>query len=988
MIISTLVILVATVIAYVFFAAEDNIRDSGKNKGRYTFLILAGIALIVRISCMFFYPGHESDMNCFYSWSNLLRSEGLGGFYTSNAFTDYPPGYMYILYVIGIIRKVFDCSREFSYILLKIPAVISDILCALIVYRLSQKHCSNKMSIILASFFLFNPAVILNSSIWGQVDSVLTVFVLFSLYCLTLGKTYLAYFAYAIAIFIKPQALFYAPVILFGIIDNVFLKDFSKSKLFKNLFVGIASIATIVLLALPFGLENVITQYQSTIASYNYMSVNAYNLWAALGNNWVEPNNFINIISYFMIFVIVAVSSAIFFSKKTENRYFYTAAFICFSIFVVSVRMHERYAFPAIAFILCALAISRKKEEFWLFLGISATQFFNMAHTLFYFKPDTYYQYSHAPEIIAGWITVLLFALLCVYSYRAYYSRPKRVSGNFDGSTSKITRRDIVIILVITALYSIPALYNLGSREAPQTYDIIQKDSSVTFDLGTDTEISDVRIYLGPSELSATRTLTLSLSAEDGEQNFLYEMSNGSVFYWNKQSVNSSGRYITLSAKEPVYIVEMAVYDANGEVVSPIDTATAFFDEQELIPETFTFRNNTYFDEIYHARTAFEFLNDVHIYEWTHPPLGKAFIALGVKLFGMTGFGWRIIGTLFGILMIPVIYIFLKKMFKITWLTACATLLFTFDFMHFAQTRIATIDVYVTFFIMLMYLFMYKYYTMSFKDVPFKKTLVPLGLSGICMGLAIACKWTGVYASIGLAVIFFISLYQKYKEAPENFADKCLKTVIFCFIAFVTVPVIIYAISYIPFIRCNNTGLDGIIQNQIDMFTYHGKTVVNATHSFSSHWYQWPIMYRPIWYYTGQNAGMQENINSFGNPLVWWMGIVSVIYCIYDAIKNKDKTALFLVIAYFSQLVPWMPITRITFIYHYFPCVPFVVLTIAHAARKLYESNNNFKKYFIAYTALAVILFALFYPVLSGFPIKSEYISEFLRWLPSWQLGA
>lgn len=38
-----------------------------------------------------------------------------------------------------------------------------------------------------------------------------------------------------------------------------------------------------------------------------------------------------------------------------------------------------------------------------------------------------------------------------------------------------------------------------------------------------------------------------------------------------------------------------------------------------------------------------------------------------------------------------------------------AIVLFAADFMHFAQTRIATIDVYITFFIILMYYFMYDY---------------------------------------------------------------------------------------------------------------------------------------------------------------------------------------------------------------------------------------------------------------------------------------
>ena len=57
--------------------------------------------------------------------------------------------------------------------------------------------------------------------------------------------------------------------------------------------------------------------------------------------------------------------------------------------------------------------------------------------------------------------------------------------------------------------------------------------------------------------------------------------------------------------------------------------------------------------------------------------------------------------------------------------------------MHFTQTRIATIDVYITFFVIAMYYFMYSYCTMSFYDTPLYKTFVPLGLCGICMGFGI-----------------------------------------------------------------------------------------------------------------------------------------------------------------------------------------------------------------------------------------------------------
>ena len=81
----------------------------------------------------------------------------------------------------------------------------------------------------------------------------------------------------------------------------------------------------------------------------------------------------------------------------------------------------------------------------------------------------------------------------------------------------------------------------------------------------------------------------------------------------------------------------------------PVTGGDALFDEQSEVPDTISQLNSMYFDEIYHARTAYEFLHGLPTYENTHPPLGKIFIALGVAIFGMNPFGWRIMGTLFGI---------------------------------------------------------------------------------------------------------------------------------------------------------------------------------------------------------------------------------------------------------------------------------------------------------------------------------------------------
>ena len=149
-------------------------------------------------------------------------------------------------------------------------------------------------------------------------------------------------------------------------------------------------------------------------------------------------------------------------------------------------------------------------------------------------------------------------------------------------------------------------------------------------------------------------------------------------------------------------------------------------------------------------------------------------------------------------------------------------------------------------------------------------------------------------------------------------------------------------------------------------------------------------MKRPIWYYSGTiTSEVKEGISSFGNPLVWWIGIPAFIYMVYLIFKNRDKNALFLVIAYLAQLVSWIPVTRLTFIYHYFPCVPFIVLMLGYSILNIYNEAKNKKAVMygaFVYAGLAIVLFAMFYPILSGHPCSVDYVDHFLKWFDSWVL--
>lgn len=965
----------------VFLTYSLNIKQQSKNK--YSLWIILSIATALRFVLAVLFDGYETDMNCFNGWSSMIYEEGFSAFYAGEAFTDYPPGYMYILYFIGMIKNLLGFGVKASYVLLKTPAIFCDVITGYLLYKFADKKGSN--ATLISSVYLFNPAILINSAVWGQVDAVFTLPVFLMFLFAEKRNLIVAYFMFAIAIFIKPQALFYAPILFSIVIDDVILHNYTLKRLLKNLIGGLFAILSILIMALPFGIENVISQYINTISSYSYASVNGYNLWTALGQNWAPLTLSMSLIGYFFIATSTIFCVWQFFKKKSEDRSFYFGALLCFLVFTLSVKMHERYVFPAILLILCSFTISKRKPVFYIYGLLSALQFFNAAHVLFYYNPETYYSTNFgAVSIVFGILTVMLMVYWLVCTFKADKEKEvieKKIKK--QKRDYKFYKKDEHILIVITLIYSAIALYNLGNISSPQSYARIEEGDMISIDLGESYDIGNLQMFLGATHISEETPMTVTFS--DSKKNWVAEeiIDSCAVFFWKDIPVSVTARYLEISPSCPLQVMELAVSDNNGNLLLPMSAPTELFDEQKMVPEYQNYKNSTYFDEIYHARTAYEFVNKLPIYEWTHPPLGKLIISAGVKLFGMTPFGWRISGTLFGIFMIPILYYFIKKLFGKTWLAVSGTILLCSDFMHFTQSRISTIDVYVTFFILLMYLFMFLYYKENLFIENRKKGNIMLLLSGIASGLAAASKWSGLYAMIGVAVIFFLSIMKCYTIDKTDFLKRLIKTGLLCCVFFIVIPVAIYALSYIPFLKSNGEGIKGIIDNQVAMYVYHGKTVAGTTHPYSSHWYEWLLDLRPIWYYSETYGDLAESISCLGNPLIIIFGFFAFLYCFYNAINKQESIAILLTIAFASGIIPWMPIERTTYIYHYFPCIPFLIIMILYVVDSLEVKSRKTKGYFILFVSSAVILFALFYPAISGFPVAEWYL-DFLEFLPRW----
>jgi len=415
-----------------------------------------------------------------------------------------------------------------------------------------------------------------------------------------------------------------------------------------------------------------------------------------------------------------------------------------------------------------------------------------------------------------------------------------------------------------------------------------------------------------------------------------------------------------------------------------------------LSPDS-THLNNIYFDEIYFVRTAVEHLENLNPYEVSHPPLGKELIAASILTFGMSPMGWRLFGAIFGVIMISVMYIFIKNMFGKTSVAVCGALLLGFDFMRYVQTRIATIDTYAVLFILLAFFFMYRHITTD-ADAPFRKSLAPLAFSGLFFGLSFASKWIGFYAGAGLLIIYLIRLIQLETHYRSNekagFGSYLTKTLLFSVLFFVIVPVIIYYLSYIPYGTARGMSIsNGMLWdpaflrlfwgNQVSMFSYHSQLV--AEHPFSSTWWQWVLNTRPILYANYALGDARARFGAFGNPVLWWGGFLAMITMVVRAFTHRDARALFIFIGFASQLLPWIAVTRIVFAYHYFPSTLFLVLALAHMFNTIIEHRERSGlKAIYTYTAVTGVVFAMFFPALSGLYMPQWYYSTFVRWFSSW----
>ena len=746
---------------------------------------------------------------------------------------------------------------------------------------------------------------------------------------------------------------------------------------------------------LPFLIE----KYTETFSSYPYASLNTFNLFGLLGGNMVDittPFLFLTYQTWGTILMAVCVLSGILlaiFNKDKKNLFLIFGTYL-FAIVMLGSKMHERYWYFVPVLFFVHFIVSGKRKYFGIASALTLSYFLNLLFALDYLSgvQDPFNRMLFVCFTVAN-LAILVYLIWDVFgTVFAEYRKKEKILVKYS---QKFTWKSAVALLMVMLVFGGSAYYRLGSnKNTPQTYARVSAGDSVTFQFAEPKTLSEIRYFSG----YGLKKYKLRCTGP-GFNEYLSGGQEKSPYVFSWQQEKTGNRLVNAVVLEVLQAGsdavtewgEFAFLDESGTyipytVISPLGVEnTAFNDEPYVVPEVPSFENSFYFDEIYHGRTAYEYVNGLSIYETTHPPLGKLLMTIGIGLFGWNMLGVRFMGVLFGLLMIPLFYQLSRRLFKYNWIALLTTVIFSFDFMHLSHSRIASIDSFMVFFILAAFTFMVEFLKEYEEKGLSLKAKVFLGLSGAMFGCGAAVKWAAIYAGLGLCAVYIYGIVIRFKKTKKS--EEIKKLILWSLGLYALLPFAIYYFSYIPYFACFNQSLtlENFIGAQKHMYSYHSG--LTATHPYSAAWYDWIIDLRPLWMHQGVLLadGSRETIATMNNPILIWGGLAAVIYTLVWCIREKKLPLCAFVIfaGYFSQMLPWMFVSRVTFTYHYFPMLAFLALAMG-----FYWKNgvaDKGKRVFVpvGVCVIAVALFFLYYPVLTGVVAPQNYI-DMLKIMPNW----
>lgn len=342
-----------------------------------------------------------------------------------------------------------------------------------------------------------------------------------------------------------------------------------------------------------------------------------------------------------------------------------------------------------------------------------------------------------------------------------------------------------------------------------------------------------------------------------------------------------------------------------------------------------------FFDEGYFVPEARAFIQgtpnpDPQAPPLAKPPLGKLIMAIGMKAAGDNSFGWRIAGGVCGALTVTAVYLWVYLLLQDASLAFLAAGLALFNNFLFVMSRIATVDVFLMFFLMWS---LVAYTAALALDISANRRRFYLCSAGILVGLAGACKWNAIDTlAVFVFVTFSLKCIARTKFVSSNlslsvYAGNIAKIGIpFLLLGLVVAPIAAYCLAFWPACRLMQLTFSFHELAAINTFMWHFNRTTVTNRFLVSSWYSWPLNLQP-----------QRSLSYLvGNPVVTWSGLLALALCLRQFWKTFSLPEGLVLLLFTANLLQWAVTPQSgLYYYYYYPCVMILGVAIAVALRSL-----------------------------------------------------
>jgi dolichyl-phosphate-mannose--protein O-mannosyl transferase len=382
-----------------------------------------------------------------------------------------------------------------------------------------------------------------------------------------------------------------------------------------------------------------------------------------------------------------------------------------------------------------------------------------------------------------------------------------------------------------------------------------------------------------------------------------------------------------------------------------------------------------------------------------HPPVGKWLIGTGELMFGLNPFGWRFMAALFGSVAILILARVARRMTRSTMLGCFAGLLLSLDALEFVLSRTALLDIFLMFFVLAGFACLIVdrdrsrqrladwYETAQIDDYGPRLGWRPWRLAaGLCLGLALGTKWTGLFFIIAFTIMSLVwdAGARRAVGLRRPYAGMSRLEAPLAAAWMVVVPAILYVASFAGWFASDRgygrnwaeatssgplyfvfSSLRSWVDYQKQILGFHSG--LSTSHPYMSDPWQWPLLLRPVafFYESPKTCGADScswAVLGTGTPIIWFGGVLALIAMIAWYVATRDWRAGAVLLAYAAGWLPWfywaIADNRTMFQFYALPTLPFMIIALTLVAGLLIGRADApvWRRF---YGTLAVGVFAL-----------------------------